>query len=42
MEDREGSRIRVKRVHEVRVESAENSAVESAGWRNMHRTLKPD
>lgn len=42
MEEREEAEIGAKRVHEVRVESVENSAMELAGWRNMHMTLKPD
>lgn len=42
MKEREEAGIRVKRVHKVRMESVENSAMESAGWRNMHMTLKPD
>lgn len=42
MEDREEAGIRVKRVHKVEMESVENSAMESAGWRNTLMTLKPD
>jgi hypothetical protein len=32
MEKREEAGIRAKRIHEVRVESVENSAMESARW----------